>query len=142
MGLGGVRRLDGFQVVEDGPIVGLHSRDRRRFGTRHLDEVPDVAEAEPRPGAGPCAFGIDRHRFADAASCDRTAEVAVAAHLLGHRKRLQARLVGRRPDRGRVAGHRVEVNDRAVGRDASGLMEGYGLLNQCGIATAENVEEH
>ena len=70
------------------------------------------------------------------------AEIAVAAHLLGHGEDLEAGFVGpSRLEDGGILGDGVEVDHGAVGRDRPRLMQGDRLFDQGRIAPPARISE-
>jgi hypothetical protein len=100
-----------------------------------------MAERHAGAQAGPRAFHIDRDGRRYAATDEGRAEIAVAAHLLRHVEDAEAeppRLGGDDP---RILLDGIRVDDVAIGRDLSRLMEADGGFDQPRVAAPQNVQE-
>ena len=139
----GAGRLARLGAAEHRPVVrGDVAGGGVRLEARHLDQVPEVPDAHAGRPEGLSARHVDGDRPVDAAARERSAEPAVAADLLGHREHREAQRVRALPERAGVLLHRVEVEEVAVGGDASGLVQGDRRLHQRGIAPPQDVQKH
>jgi hypothetical protein len=104
-----------------------------------MADMADLKAGAPaRPGIG----HVDGHGLLNAPAAERSAEGAVASHLLGHAENLQPVPVGLPTEQPGIGLDSIEVENVRVGRDCSSLMKRDRLLDQAGIAAAEHIQKH
>ena len=135
--------LGGLFVGEHGPVIGGKiAGGHRSLGAWHLDKVTKMPDSKSCVVASNGTGHVDRHAAVDPARHDRPGKPGLAADLLGHGKDLEAQPVALGPQKARVFGDGVQVEDIGIGGDLTGLMQRLRGADEGGISAAKNVEEH